>query len=221
MINKNISYIAILALLIVVIFTLIFESDEEQIVAPSIQKHQEKTPIKKKKDGNQDIEISYSNQKKETDNKSRTNKKKDIDKDLPIQKEREEKPIKDTVYELISTGATIDKYQINIVSNSQIPTRDSSKFPQLPASIHGKINGKAFTLIVPSDLGVEDFSVKVKNQETKEINFIPLQKEHIQAGGSSVLRIDTNNFENIELRSENTQTPPLPPFPNLPGFPSK
>lgn len=212
--NNNFLYIGISTLIAVVIFTLALEDDESQSNIPVLKEQQEKTITRKKENQYQEIEISYINQKKD-------NKDKIINNEIPIEDKNEQKEDKKTVYELISTGSTIEDYQINIVSNSPIPSRNSSQFPQLPASIHGKINGKGFSLVVPSDLKVKDFKIKVRNQSTGETNFIPLQEEHIKAGGSSILRIDTNNFENIELRSENIQSPPLPPFPSLPGFPSK
>jgi hypothetical protein len=50
---------------------------------------------------------------------------------------------------------------------------------------------------------------------------INLEEEHIQPGAISVLKIDTNNFENIQLGVSSTKSsiPPMPPMPIpiLPG----
>jgi hypothetical protein len=122
------------------------------------------------------------------------------------------------VYELIGTGSDVNGFLINIISNTQIPDRNPNMIPQIPAMISGNIDGKPFSLTIPSDLNVKDFKIKVVNQETEEIKYIPLEEEHIKSGSFSVLNIDTNNFENIELRSNSSSMPPTPPLPSMPMF---
>jgi len=215
--NKNLSYGVAIVLIVIVLFSLIFDGNEKITSTPVVQEEimQKKDKVDSKEHEEkeyEDVEISYLNQGKERKGKEKV-----------VKKETKEAPVEivnnKKIYELITTGSNIGEYAINVASSRPIPTRNPSSFPQIPALIHGTLDGKKFSLVIPSDLGVEDFKIKIKNRETGKVSFVNLSKEHIKPGHSSVLTIDTNNLENIELRSDSSQTPPLPPMPNFPKLP--
>ena len=116
-------------------------------------------------------------------------------------------------YELINTGKTVGNYYVNVVSSRPIPPRDPRQFPQIPASIQGSIDGQKFSMVIPSDLRVKDFKVRIKNEKTGKAYFVNLQEEHLKPGTSSELIVDTNNPENFVLRSNSIPAPPAPPPP--------
>jgi hypothetical protein len=217
--SKNFSYYIPIAFLAIIFFTLIFDDTPQVQVQNNIQLQKTPIPIIKEK-SYEDVEIVFSGDNtKINDKNTKPNLPQVVErKEVDIANYQDYEKKEDKIYELIGTGVDVAGFYINVASNSPIPARNPSSFPRIPATISGKIDGKYFSMVVPSDLKVKDLKVKVQNQKSGEIKYIKLGAEHLQAGASNVLNIDSNNFENIELRSDASDGPPLPPLPPIPSF---
>ena len=211
LVSKSFSYLLVFIIIIGILILLIIEDSPNQTVSPvavSTTKPKQEQPKDKKP--KKEITINFIEGKKKQEKSP----------DKPTQKrgqnktvtETEEEPASNKVYELVNAATRVDTYYINVVSDSPIPRRNPNAFPQIPATILGMVDGKPFSLTVPSDLGVEDFKVRIKDEDTGKIHIVALEKEHTKPGSSTVLNVDTNNLENIELRvSSSANVPPPPP----------
>ena len=215
--SKNFSYLLVFIIIIGILLLLILEDSPNQTTSPVVisttEPKQEQAKDKKIK---KEITINFIEDKKKQEKSLDKSKQKQeqIQNELAVQ--TEEEPINNKVYELVNAATRVDTYYINVVSDSPIPRRNPNAFPQIPATILGTVDGKPFSLTVPSDLGVADFKVRIKDEDTGTIHTIALEKEHTKPGSSTVLNVDTNNLENIELRvNSSSSVPPPPPLPPI------
>ena len=216
--SKNFSYLLVFGIIVGILLLLVIEDSPKQ-TAPTLAKSATASPQEqpKKKKEKKEVTINFiegKNKKEETSKKQQTKAQEANNVAQTVQEPQESTSNK--TYELVNASTTVGSYYVNVVSDNPIPRRNPAAFPQIPATIIGTVDNKPFSLTVPSDLGVEDFKIRIKNEDTGIVHTIALEKEHTKPGSSTVLNVDTNNLENIELRTNNGGgLPPPPPLPPI------
>jgi hypothetical protein len=121
----------------------------------------------------------------------------------------------------VSTSTTKSgKFIFKVASSDKIAKANPSAFPMLPAFIKGKIDGVAYSVVIPVDLQNKDLVLKIENSDTGEIKNLPFPISELKSGSNIEVDIDYDNIDNYHIKKENSILgPPAPPIkaPLLPG----
>lgn len=224
--QKNIIYSVVFGVISILLLLVIFDSEPEESNLVLIEEEEQdiETITSKDNDIKQHIAIEY--------DKS-SNYKQEIKKQKLKQETTEKSHSYDDYSKLansisaeqktynVSTSTTKSgPFTFKVASSDTISKANPSSFPMLPAFIKGKIDGVAYSVVVPVDLQNKDLILKIENSETGEVKTLPFPINELKSGSNVEVDIDYNNIDNYHLKKENSILgPPAPPIkaPLLPG----